>query len=76
MQGNLLPLSESAEVNHKIKTLSRDRNPTVCDLDAPAATAFQNTYRLLTPNCSLEHSLLELTVGLEKHWPPFQITGL
>lgn len=64
MQENLLPLLESAEVNHNIKTLRRDRNPTACDLDVPAVTAFQNIYRLLPPNCSLQHSLLELTVGL------------
>lgn len=76
MQENLLPLLQSAEVNHKIKTLSRDRNPTACDLDVPAVTAFQNTYRLLPPNCSLQHSLLELKIGLGKYWPPFQITGL
>jgi len=76
MQGNLLPLSESVEANHKIKSFCRDRNTTACDLNVPAAAAFQNTYRLLFPNSSLEHSLLEFVVGLENHWPLFQITGL
>lgn len=32
----------------KIKTLSRNKDPTTCDLDIP--DAFQNTYRLLPHN--------------------------
>lgn len=76
MQKKLLPLLESAEVNHKVRSLSRDRNPTTCDLNVPGASAFQNTYSLLPPDCSLQQSLLELIAGLEKHWPLFQIPGL
>lgn len=71
-QENLLPLLDPAKVNHKIKTLSRDKNPGACDFDVPDATSFQNTCRLLPHNCLLQHSSLELMVGLVKDWPPEQ----
>lgn len=73
MQENLLPLSESANVNHKIKTLSRNKDATACDLDVPDAAAFQNTYRYSVHDCLLEQSSLELRAGLEMDWPPFQV---
>lgn len=74
MQEDLLPLSESAKVKHKIETLSRDKEITTCDLDVPDASAFQNTYRLLPHGYLLQQSSLELRAGLVKDWPSFQVT--